>query len=148
MVECYTDSSTYRVHLVPFSEQRALQLKKKALLSYLLWPILGFLISFLFSVHIQVKIVLKEDKFYSGHTHKCHFAVMMEKGVQWGYFLPPRCAPSVLSLHCCNRNSAMCVALHAVLDLPSSSLIASMSSSFSLDNSFLISSRISCFSLS
>lgn len=38
--------------------------------------------------------------------------------------------------------------LYAVLDLPSSSLIASMSSSFSFDSSFLISSRISCFNLS
>lgn len=38
--------------------------------------------------------------------------------------------------------------LYAVLDLPSSSLIASMSSSFSLDSSFLISSRMSCFNLS
>lgn len=86
LVECYMDSSTYCVHLEPYSEQKALQFKK-TLLSYLLWPILGFLISFLFSVHIQVKIVLKEDKFYSGHAHKCHFAVMMEKGVQWGFFL-------------------------------------------------------------
>lgn len=136
------DSSTYCVHLEPYSEQKALQFKK-TLLSYLLWPILGFLISFLFSVHIQVKIVLKEDKFYSGHTHKCHFAVMMEKAVQWVFS-----SPSALHLHCCNRNSAVCVALHAVLDLPNSSLIASMSSSLSLDNSFLISSRISCFSLS
>lgn len=38
--------------------------------------------------------------------------------------------------------------LYAVLDFPSSSLIASMSSSFSFDSSFLISSRMSCFNLS
>lgn len=38
--------------------------------------------------------------------------------------------------------------LYAVLDLPSSSRIASMSSSFSFDSSFLISSRMSCFNLS
>lgn len=37
---------------------------------------------------------------------------------------------------------------YTVFDLPSSSLMASMSSSFSFDNSFLISSRMSCFNLS
>lgn len=57
LVECYKDSSNNRVLFVPYSELRAPRLKK-TLLSYLLWPILGFLISFLFSVHIQVKIVL------------------------------------------------------------------------------------------
>lgn len=38
--------------------------------------------------------------------------------------------------------------LYAVFDLLSSCLIASMSSSFSFVNSFLISSKMSCFSLS
>lgn len=50
LVECSKDSSTYCVHLVLGIPGRALQLKK-SLLSYLLWPMLGFLISFLFCTY-------------------------------------------------------------------------------------------------
>lgn len=53
------------------------------------------------------------------------------------FFLPPATVLFLLGL-----------LLYAELDLLSSCLIASMSSSFSFVNSFLISSKMSCFSLS
>lgn len=130
-----------------------------------------FIDSFALFVHIQVKIVFKEDKLYSGLQWYCHThshihtgatpMALRDRGVQSGSILGSTCmlsterrresalghiSTAVAGIVFCVEGSVW--VLYAVLDLPSSSLIASMSSSFSLDSSFLISSRMSCFNLS